>query len=504
MSNLTPRQYGLEVRSGFKEYAYGFAGESNGVRAVIPYEGSVEAGTEDRLFVATREGIYNVSSSTTTPGSPVYTWTTKTGDAGYCSYTSITLLGGKWLLICDAVNGYVAYEEDTHTWSVPAVTNVSAGNLRFVTVWKNRVWFVEKDSGTAWYLGVGSVAGAATSVDFGNRFIAGGFLNSLWSFTRDAGQGIDDFLIVLSSAGDCLVYSGTDPDTDLNLVGNWVLGKLPKGRRVAASVGGDLYVISSYGIISIAQVLNGVDLGDKPSYITGKITPMVSSDFAVYGDTRGWDLVNYTSAGLLVLVVPIASLTDTPYRQYVMNTDTRAWTRWDTIPMDSVGVWKGEFYFGSTTTHGTSGGGVHKLSGNSDHQDITVGDTGIPINSFLLTSYGSPGNKGNFLQVPTVRPFLAAIATPTYDVSAAYDFDLNDQLPSLPPTYDPVTTGSVWDSTEYFWDTAVWTENYSLPVGEVKGTYGIGRFVALKLRMSSSSQTTFLGFAISLLPGGPL
>src|SRR5690606_28396312 len=127
-----------------------------------------------------------------------------------------------------AENGYYLYTESSGTWSTPSVTGPT-GKLVFVTVWKNRIWFIEKDSTNAWYTTSGTFQGALTKFNFGNKFRYGGILTALYDWTLDSGTGADDLLVSVSSAGDVVVYSGTDPSSPATFaqIGVWFIGALP-------------------------------------------------------------------------------------------------------------------------------------------------------------------------------------------------------------------------------------------------------------------------------------
>src|SRR5437763_331286 len=53
--NLIGAENGLRSRLGWKEWATGLGGE---VRSVIPFVGSDQAGSTDRLFAATSAGLW--------------------------------------------------------------------------------------------------------------------------------------------------------------------------------------------------------------------------------------------------------------------------------------------------------------------------------------------------------------------------------------------------------------------------------------------------------------
>jgi hypothetical protein len=94
---------------------------------------------------------------------------------------------------------------------------VTSSDLINVASYKSRLWFVEKDSTKAWYLGVSSISGAATSLELGDKFRRGGKLLLIGAISRDAGNGAQDVICFVSSKGEIVIFQGSDP-ADAN---NW-------------------------------------------------------------------------------------------------------------------------------------------------------------------------------------------------------------------------------------------------------------------------------------------
>ena len=75
------------------------------------------------------------------------------------------------------------------------------------------MWVIENDTLSAWYLPVDSVGGAATEYDLSGIFRLGGYLLAGGTWTMDAGEGVDDYWIAVTSEGEVVVYQGTDPSS---------------------------------------------------------------------------------------------------------------------------------------------------------------------------------------------------------------------------------------------------------------------------------------------------
>lgn len=130
LDNMIPYQFGLRVRSGFADWfvgirytdAYGTV-KFDEVRTVLPFNGSQDDGSSDRLFAVTRRGIYDVTTKADDPTvyvdetDAVFAFPTVTYYAGLGIATAFTNGAGEhFLAYCDGSNGYILYRESTDTW----------------------------------------------------------------------------------------------------------------------------------------------------------------------------------------------------------------------------------------------------------------------------------------------------------------------------------------------------------------------------------------------------
>ena len=209
--NLLPTEYGVRTPPGYRTWAQGLAGGD--VRSLMPFNSQVFGGAESRLFAATPAGIYNVTAQGTDTPTAVVTFTDTTQDAGFCTFLHHTdPAGAQVLLIADARNGIYEYNPVGAVWTkyTTQMTGVDPTKVAFMMNHKGRIWMIERDSSDAWYLPVGQRAGAATKFQFGSKMKHGGYLVGLYSWSVDGGDGIDDYLLAVSKAGDLLAYRGSD------------------------------------------------------------------------------------------------------------------------------------------------------------------------------------------------------------------------------------------------------------------------------------------------------
>jgi hypothetical protein len=107
-----------------------------------------------------------------------------------------------------------------------------------------------------WYLPVNSIGGAAVALDMTSIFQLGGYIMAGMTWTLDAGYGVDDYLVFITSNGEALVWRLTDPTTPTGIsqIGLYKVGA-PIGRRCYTKFGGDLLVITQDGVVPMSGSL---------------------------------------------------------------------------------------------------------------------------------------------------------------------------------------------------------------------------------------------------------
>jgi hypothetical protein len=408
MNNMSPSQYGTRVRTGYQEWVTEVAGD--GCRTLIPYIGSLEDGSADRLFVVSSDAIYDISSSGTAPA-PLLALASISATSGFGIWTAYTTIAGHFALYCDEQNGYYRYPEGG-PWvrtTGAEVTGVNPNNLVSVTIFKSKAWFVERNTSFAWYLPTDAVIGAATRFNFGNKFKKGGTLQNLFVWTVDGGQGIDDYLVAVSSAGDVVVYKGNDPAvaTDFVQHGVWFIGPPPVGRRIGGNFGGELNLLSTYGLLPMSALMSGQEVIQDQASLSRKITPLVNSEMTASRETRGWEVKLFSKDNALIISAPKRDAF--PYTQFAQSTNNEGWSVWRDIPYLNGEEWHGEFFVAAEN------GNVYVLTGNKDNVSLD-GSTSTLINWSVLQSFSDYGEPGRFHRGQYIRPVFVADQVPNYTI----------------------------------------------------------------------------------------
>lgn len=365
--------------------------------------------------------------------------------------------------------------------------NGTAANFAAVMAWKNRVWLVEKDATRAWYLATNAVYGTATSFDFGSKMRAGGPLANLYDWSYDAGGGLDSKLVGISTAGDVVIYQGTDPNSasTFGLYGAWSVGGVPYGRRIATDYGGELLVVSLLGVVPLSKLIVGqpVVAGDRSSYATDKISNDFNRLASTYQTNQGWSIGLHPQDNALIVLVPTVS--GTAATPYAMSFGKRSWSVYRDLPILSMAVWNGTTYFG------TPDGRVCQSFGYIDGVTLADPDSFSPIAWSLLTAYrngGTPKQK----RVQWVKVSVEAQEpTPAINAEAKYNLDLSE---ASAPSGVGIGGPGTWDNS--VWDADVWGGDY-VAYQPIIGTTGMGAEVAIAVCGVATSRTSFVGVDVN-------
>jgi len=448
MDNVWPTTSDVMLRKGYTEWATGIPTQ---VQTLISYQST----TADELFAAAGTEIYDV----TTQGAVGAAVVTGMSNAQW-QYTNISNTAGNWLIAVNGADTPRLY--NGATWSTTAITGVTQANLIHVNLFKNRVWFVEKDTMNAWYLGVDAIAGAATKFPLSAIATRGGYLMAMATWTIDAGEGVDDYAAFITSEGEVIVYIGTDPTSasTFALKGVWQMGS-PIGRRCYLKYGGDLLLICYDGVQLMSKALQSTRV-DPRAALTDKIQGAMSEAASLYNANFGWQLDFCPNNSRVMLNVPV---TLGEQMQFAMNTITGAWCRFTGIDANCWEQFQNVSYFG--------GDGVVGLfwDGANDAGDIVEGD--------VLQAFSTFGNPGLLKRWTMAQLFFSASGPPAIDASINVDYDT--ALSNASVQVSPATAG-LWD--DGLWDDALWgggLANYKPYVGLT----GLGKSAGMRLAMAS-------------------
>lgn len=447
---------GVRVRGGSAK----FATLPADVKSLFAYNS-----TTDAFFAATAAGIFTI----TAPATPttVLTATVSGLTSGDFATAQFGTAGGNYLYAVNGVDSAQLFDGSTWTAitgvSSPAITGVTTSGLSQVWVFANRLFFVQKDTLNAWYLGVDSIGGAANSFSLAGVFRKGGSLLFGATWSLDSGAGLDDKCVFVSTEGEIAVYAGTNPGSaaDWSLQGVYQMPK-PLGKNAYTQAGGDLLIATDVGLIPISAAIQNDLAAIESKAVSAPIAPYWQEQARSIGGS--WQIVKDLRRGVMYISQPDA--TSASPTALAVNLLTGAWSRctgWDT---QCLGIFGDNAYFGSNDdcvylmdATGSDDGDVYTAVYLGQAERIAGGRQVTVRQMRAMFQTGSP-----------IRPQLTALANFREEVSPP---------PSSPANY----TTDAWDSG--LWDTAIWDAD-AVIVNEANWTAtGItGSTIAPELQLS--------------------
>jgi len=442
LQNFWPGTNSVILRNGYTKHATGLPAE---VQTLMAYS----SGTSNKLFAVSDGKIYDATSAGAV-GAAAVTGLTNSK----FQYVNITTPAASYLM---AVNGADKLRTfDGTNWHTDGdgspynITNIDTATVSNITLFKNRIWLTTNNTLKVWYLPVNSIGGAAVALDMTSIFQLGGYIMAGMTWTLDAGYGVDDYLVFITSNGEALVWRLTDPTTPTGIsqIGLYKVGA-PIGRRCYTKFGGDLLVITQDGVVPMSGALQSSRLDPRVS-ITNKIQYAMSSAISTYGANFGWQLLYYPKENQLILNVPISVGTQ---QQYVMNNITKSWCNFTGWAANCWELHLDDPYFGGNGYVGKA------WNGNTDD---TSDIAGFGLQSFQ--SYGTALQK----QCKMIRYHLQTNGTPSVFGNVNVDYNLADESAQL--NFSTSIYG-LWDSG--LWDSAIWGAGL-VPSADWQGATNIG------------------------------
>ena len=480
MDNIFPGTSSCTLRGGSVLFATGIGalGET-----LLVYNGI----TSKNLFVAAGTQILDITN-----GGNALLQVSGTSNARF-DYVNFGGSSGNHLV---AVNGIdlPLYFNGT-TWAssgtgfATAITGVDAKLFTQVSSFKDRLYFVQKDSLKCWYLGTNSIGGAANVLDFSGVAKLGGKLVATTRMPSSAGDTLDDYFIAITSEGEVLVYQGTDPASlsTWSFVCNYQAGRPiangtdMDGSRFIAQFAADMILVTVDGFTTLQGALNN-DVVAQERQISRKIVNMVKRDTSQYRHIFGWQILLAPRNTKLLINVPTGS----SYYQYVMNTVTGAWCRFTGLEVSAWAYFDDNLYgvIGDASSGGSgNGSSVYTLDvdGDQDFQNTTTyvtyssyiwtrNDSGVTFNgapsgvclsndgSYIYAAQGGGGGTGGVYK--SVDGGITWSLAKSLNVASDISCSSSGQYILLTNVNNTAwaSEGGAWVSNDYG---ATWTQSFS-------------------------------------------
>lgn len=425
--NYNPIGESVQLRNGHTQFSTGMG--SGPVERLFEYYSA--AGTR-KLIACADNKIWDASTATAT------------NITGAATVTSNRWQGVTYRDKLYLVNGADAPLESQGTsvtataWTAETgMPTLTKANLVNVSVYKERLYFVEKNTTAYWYTKAALTDLKLYWEDVGQFLSRGGALIYAGSWTRGTADTSSDLFVIITNQGEALVYQGLDPSaSDWSLVGHYFVGR-PLGYRAVVNVGADLLLIAEDGVYPFSSLLQ--QLGATAyTNLTDKIRNAWRESTAAFSTNEGWCALNYPNSNQLLINVPLSSNLEA--NQYVLNTKLGAWCKWTGINACSWALYNGNPMFGGPT-------------GKVFRADYGQTDNNSEIASLLQTSFSTHKDR-SMKQWLLVQPMGFATAETSFLLDVATDYRdkvIDDNVVTI------ASEGATWD--EATWDVSPWAED---------------------------------------------
>lgn len=432
LDNWIPTTTGVRVRGGARKYATVHATEA--VESLFSYK----SGATEQFFAASQTVIAEITTVADPDVAPTPAVTGQTG--GYYSVEQFGTAGGDYLYAVNGADRPLLY--DGAAWtpidaaSTPAITGVTTSSLSHVWSFANRLFFIQENSLVAWYLPVDSIAGAANSFSLAGIFKKGGTLVFGAKWSMDAGDGLDDKCVFVSSEGEVAVYEGTNPGSaaDWSKAGVYQITK-PLGPNAYTSAGGDLLIATEVGMVPLSEAVRRDSAALELGAVSKAIAPYWQEQAQAIS-TLPWEIVKIPRKNIMVVSQPdvVASVGTC----LVANLQTGAWSRITGWRTRSLGVFGDRGYFGDND------GQVFLMEAGGS-------DNGMPYTAVYVGQHEDLGAPAMQKTVTQMRPIFQAANPILPQLGALPDYD---ETIGSPPSSVPDFPLGIWD--EGLWDVALW------------------------------------------------
>jgi hypothetical protein len=349
-------------------------------------------------------------------------------------------------------------------------TWLNANDFHIVVAHMNRLFFADESNLAVYYLPLQQKDGVLEVLPLNAIFKRGGTIKAVATWTVDGGMGLDDQLVIFTTNGECAIYSGVDPDTDIGLVGVYRFDP-PMSKHSVINYGGELYVMIPTGVTPMTSMIKagkeGLEAVDR-SVVQEFLQHSIS-----HRDNSGWELFLNPSSGRLFCNLPMGG---GRYHQMIRHMPKAVWSKFQDIPSRCWGWINPYVYFGDDV------GNIYQMHPQYQSDDGKA----IRVDVMLAWSQFKTSALKHFKMV---LPHIVSDGNPRPYVDVKVDYDLTD-VTNWPEISDVVVGGAAWDVAE--WDKADWVggnKNY----GNWTGVGSLGRVGAVRL----SAQIANCTFAVT-------
>jgi hypothetical protein len=449
LDNWLPTMKGCKIRGG--HILWSTLPETTPVISMFNF-----VGANQQMFAGNQTKLYNVTGS-----SPSLIASGQT--SGNYVASQLANQSGEHMLVCNEGGDYVLHYDGT-TWTkfngsqinadpaiTPAPTCINGHNLTYVWKYRNRFFFIEGGTMNAWYLPTNAFQGRILQIPLAGATTKGGHLVCGFTWSLDAGDGIDDKCVFYTSEGEAIIFTGSDPSTATNWrqEGRYAVSKI-LGMNAHQAIGGDVLLATVDGMIPISSAISKDPSQLELASVTRAIKPMWRREVD-RKRAQAWTMFKWDEFGAMFVAWPGGTPGD--YTTGVVNIATGAWARitgWDAMCFGRLGA---NMFFGTQ-------------AGTIMQTERSGKDNGAPYVATLVGGWEMFSSQASTIVWRQARAQFSTRSGGQFypQISACTDYVIN--VPIAPTaTPDPGTLDvwdqGVWGPTPGF--TPPWSPSNPLP-----------------------------------------
>jgi len=461
--NMFPATIGVELRKGSTEHAPDLGAPIQTIASLSTAAGvsKLIAAAGDEVFDVTTSGVAGTSL-----------------EDGFTNVRFVVTAFNNRLFL---TNGADAAQVYNGTTLVSAAFTGPSNPLKGGTSYRSRLYFIETTTGNIQYGAVDAVTGALTSFPVASLLRKGGLPIAIGSWSTGIGDSVSEYFVIITDQGEGLIYGGSFPaGADWELAARFFFPP-PIGDRCILYLGKEIHVLTVGGLYPLGPTLFGTQEVGTREVLTDKIRTAFSSSAALSRSLFGWQAVDFPDARFLLVNVPTTELGS--YCQFVMNTDTGAWCKFDGLNGACWAVHNRQLYFG-----GTDGVIYRANSGYADN--------GEPIQWEIKHAYSYVGDPSVTKLFNLCKPEIRTTAR-SLQIFADVNVDFEER--EIIDTITTVeSTGTPWGSP---WGSPWGAGKRRLDNWEAVS--GLGRSVSLVYRGNTGGvQVELTHSLLNFIPGG--
>lgn len=306
-----------------------------------------------------------------------------------------------------------------------------------LTTYKGRLYALTISDASMWYGAFEATTGAMSQYDFQSLLVLGGKPWYIGSFSMTGGDITQEYFCMISEQGEVLLFQGDSPDDTTWYLTSHFFIPAPVGRKSFFKWGSDILIVTYEGLVSLREYI-GTPAGEDYTFLSDNIASEFKSAVAAsvaYSASNFIQGIVYPKGQYLLVNFPLEVASNAGAVQFVMNTQTRAWTKFSGQAANAWSLLNNALYWAGSVI--SSLNGYVALADNGD-KDVDPTDSSLTLSRTTKLRFAF-----NYLDKPEQTKILTECVPIVYEsenlsltLNADVDYSDNTATSANPTTGD--------------------------------------------------------------------